>query len=421
MTRTASLLNDCFLHDKDRLRHSEVLDLLKERLTTVAEPENCTFSEALGRFLSTPVVAPRDVPLHDNSAVDGFAFSHADYQQSGTLRTGPVIAAGDLADYSLGKGEAARIFTGAVIPEGADTVAMQEDCTVTDDQVDVPPGLKNGANLRKAGEDIKSGNTVIPQGKRLRPQEIASLASLGLSEVPVFRPIRVAIISTGNELLETGQATPITAGQVFDSNSAMLVSLCASLPVTVSRLGIVPDIASNVEETIARAAADHDVILTTGGASRGDEDHVVATIDRLGKRHAWQIAIKPGRPMTFGQIGDCVFMGLPGNPVAAFVCFLLYCRPALTILGGGDYVEPTRFQVAAGFTIDRKKPDRREFLRGWLTNGESGLVARKFERDGSGLISGLRAADGLIELDEETRSVAPGQMISYIPFNEFGV
>jgi len=421
MNRTASLLNDCFLHDKDRLRHSEVLDLLKERLTTVAEPENCTLSEALGRFLSTPVVAPRDVPLHDNSAVDGFAFSHADYRESGTMRTGPVIAAGDLADYSLGKGEAARIFTGAVIPEGADTVAMQEDCTVTDDQVDVPPGLKKEANLRKAGEDIKSGDTVIPQGKRLRPQEIASLASLGLSEVPVFRPIRVAIISTGNELLETGRAAPISTGQVFDSNSAMLLALCASLPVTVSRLGIVPDVASAVEETIAHAAADHDVILTTGGASRGDEDHVVATIDRLGKRHAWQIAIKPGRPMTFGQIGDCVFMGLPGNPVAAFVCFLLYCRTALTILGGGDYVEPTRFRVAAGFTIDRKKPDRREFLRGWLTNGENGPIARKFERDGSGLISGLRAADGLIELDEETRSVAPGQMISYIPFNEFGV
>ncbi|MEO4040920.1 gephyrin-like molybdotransferase Glp [Hoeflea sp. CAU 1731] len=421
MTRTASLLNDCFLHDKDRLRHSEVLDLLKERVTTVAESENCKLSEALGRFLSTPVAAPRDVPLHDNSAVDGFAFSHADYRESGTLRTGPVIAAGDLADYSLDKGEAARIFTGAAIPEGADTVAMQEDCTVAADQITVPFGLKSGANLRKAGEDIKSGDVVIAPGKRLRPQEIASLASLGLSEVPVFRPIRVAIISTGNELLETGQATPITAGQVFDSNSAMLVSLCASLPVTVSRLGIVPDIASNVEETIAHAAADHDVILTTGGASRGDEDHVVATIDRLGKRHAWQIAIKPGRPMTFGQIGDCVFMGLPGNPVAAFVCFLLYCRPALTILGGGDYVEPTRFRVAAGFTIDRKKPDRREFLRGWLTNCESGPVARKFERDGSGLISGLRAADGLIELDEETRSVAPGQMISYIPFNEFGV
>ncbi|MBW8636407.1 molybdopterin molybdotransferase MoeA [Hoeflea sp. WL0058] len=421
MTRTASLLNDCFLHDKDRLRHSEVLDLLKERLTTVAETEICTLSEALGRFLSTPVVAPRDVPLHDNSAVDGFAFLHADYLETGTLRSGPVIAAGDLADYSLGKNEAARIFTGAAIPDGADTVAMQEDCTVADNQITVPPGLKTGANLRKAGEDIKSGEIVTRPGKRLRPQEIASLASLGLSEVSVYRRIRVAIISTGNELLEAGRQTSIETGQVFDSNSAMLLALCASLPVTVSRLGIVPDVASAVEDTIARAAATHDVILTTGGASRGDEDHVVATIDRLGKRHAWQIAIKPGRPMTFGQIGDCVFMGLPGNPVAAFVCFLLYCRPALTILGGGDYIEPTRFPVAAGFTIDRKKPDRREFLRGWLTTGESGPVARKFERDGSGLISGLRAADGLIELDEETRSLTIGQTVSYIPFSEFGL
>ena len=421
MSRTASLLNDCFLHDKDRLRHNEVLDLLKERLTTVVGTEKCLLEETLGRFLSTPVVAPRNVPLHDNSAVDGYAFSHKDYQLSRTLRAGPVIAAGDLEHYAIDDKEAARIFTGAVIPDGADTVAMQEDCTVTDDQIAVPPGLKTGANLRKAGEDIKSGDIVTRPGKRLRPQEIASLASLGLSEIPVYRRIRVAIISTGNELLEAGGQTSIETGQVFDSNSAMLLALCASLPVTVSRLGIVPDVASAVEDTIARAAATHDVILTTGGASRGDEDHVVATIDRLGKRHAWQIAIKPGRPMTFGQIGDCVFMGLPGNPVAAFVCFLLYCRPALTILGGGEYLEPTRFPVTAGFTIDRKKPDRREFLRGWLTAGDSGPVAMKFERDGSGLISGLRAANGLIELDEETSSVTIGQTVSYIPFSEFGL
>jgi molybdopterin molybdotransferase len=192
--------------------------------------------------------------------------------------------------------------------------------------------------------------------------------------------------------------------------------------VSVTDFGILADDAAIIEEAISRAAETHDLILTTGGASRGEEDHVITTIDRLGKRHLWQIAVKPGRPMAFGQIGDCVFMGLPGNPVAAFVCFLLYVRPAITILAGGLWQEPSRFLLPSAFSLPRKKQNRREFLRGWLETDESGRTCvQKFPRDGSGLITGLRKATGLIELSEEVESVEMGEPVAFIPFSEFGI
>jgi molybdopterin molybdotransferase len=235
--------------------------------------------------------------------------------------------------------------------------------------------------------------------------------------------LRVAILSTGNELIEPG-ATELALGQVFDSNRAMVKSLLARLPVSVSDLGILPDDPQRIEATLIDAANGHDVLLTTGGASRGEEDHIIPALDRLGRRHLWQIAVKPGRPMTFGQIAardhDCVFVGLPGNPVAAFVCFLLYVRPALALLGGGPAIAPPRFRVPAGFAIARRKTGRREFLRAWLEAGADGtLHAVKFPRDGSGLVSGLCAATGLIELPEDIEAIAPGDLVSFLPFEAF--
>jgi len=284
----------------------------------------------------------------------------------------------------------------------------------------LPTALKKGANVRRAGEDVTEGTRVLESRHRLRPQDIATLASFGFAEIPVRKPVRVALISTGNELLRPGMA--IKPGQVFDSNHFMLRALCETLPVAMTDCGVLPDDAQAVEAAIADAAETHDVILTTGGASRGEEDHIITTIDKLGKRHLWQIAIKPGRPMSFGQIGDCVFLGLPGNPVAAFVCFLLYCRPAITMLGGGGWAEPQRFPLPAGFAIANKKPDRREFWRGWLEQDEDGqTVVRKFPRDGSGLISGLREATGLIEIPEEKTSVAEGDHVDFLPFSGFGI
>jgi len=424
MSKRPSLLNDCFRHDRDRLRHKEVIGLLLSRLTRVAEPESVPLEAASGRYLAAPINAPRDVPLHDNSAVDGYAFSHADYLTSASMPVGHRIAAGDPVGITLKRGEAARIFTGATMPRNADTVAMQEDCALTPDgtAVSVPAGLKAGANRRRAGEDLSAGDAVLSPGQRLRPQDVATLASLGFADVPVYRKLRIALVSSGNELVRPAPGATIDEGQVYDSNHAMLEALCHTLPVEIADLGILEDDAATVRETLAAAAANHDVILTTGGASGGDEDHMVEALDRLGKRHLWQIAIKPGRPMSFGQIGGCIFLGLPGNPVAAFVCFLLYAIPAIQTLSGGRYREPMRLRVAAGFEMPKKKIDRREFQRGWLERDSDGtVIACKFPRDGSGLISGLRRAEGLIELPEALAGVRRGDRVDYIPFSEFGL
>lgn len=420
-TSRKKLLDDCFLHDKDRLRHEECLSLILERVSPVAGSHEVTLKNAHGQFLAQPVAAPRDVPSHTNSAVDGFAFAHGSLLSGGgDLAVTSRIAAGNLAPPALKAGTAARIFTGAIVPDGADTVVMQEDCVIAEsgDSVHIPPGAKPGANIRYAGEDLRQGDTVFRPGHLIRAQDIAALASLGQGSIVVHKPVRIALISSGDELVPPGN--PIREGQVYDSNRAMIAALAASLPVKLSDLGVLEDRANIVGDTLQQAAAEHDLIITSGGASRGEEDHVVDAIGQLGKRHLWQIAIKPGRPMVMGQIGNCAIMGLPGNPVAAFVCFLLYCKPAIARLGGGDWRKPQRFPVPAGFSVPKKKPDRREFWRGWLEAGRNGApVARKFERDGSGLISGLREATGLIEVAEDITSVSKGDLVNFIPFELF--
>ena len=424
MSSQPHLLNDCFLHDKDRMRHDEVVALLKERLSRTVESEQVDLGNARGRYLAETVSSPRNVPLHDNSAVDGYAFKHADYQAAEKLTIKGRVAAGDISARPLEDGSAVRIFTGAAMPPGTDTVAMQEDCEVSPDGdlVTIPPGLSEGANRRLAGEDLKAGERVMEIGDRLRPQDLATLASIGLSRISAFKKLRIALVSSGNELVSAGSADELQLGQVFDSNRIMLDALCRTQPVDVLDLGVVADDPEAVHEVLSHASGNADLILTSGGASRGDEDYMIRSLERLGKRHLWQIAIKPGRPMCMGQIKDCVYVGLPGNPVAAFVCFLLYCLPVIQILTCGKHEEPMRIPVPSGFEIPKKKVDRREFMRGWLSRAEDGtLVAQKFPRDGSGLISGLRQADGLIEIPEDVSRVEQGDIVSYIPFSQFGI
>ncbi|MGE0846527.1 MAG: gephyrin-like molybdotransferase Glp [Flavobacteriaceae bacterium] len=414
------LLDDCFVHDRDRLRHAEALALIRDRLRPVAETERVPLAQAAGRIAAAPVVAAEAIPHADNAAVDGFAFAHADYLSSGgRLALGRRIAAGHPASGPIAPGSADRIFTGALMPAGADTVAMQEDCAVEGDTVTVPPGLKPGANRRRAGEDLKPGDMLIEPGTHLRPQEIAAAASVGVTHLQCHRPLRIVVFSSGDELRRPGEEAG--RAEVYDSNHYLLSALLEPLPVIVEDGGILRDRAASVEAALADAASRADAIISSGGASRGEEDHFVNALDRLGKRHLWQLAVKPGRPMSFGQIGDCVVLGLPGNPVAAFVCFLLYVRPALSLLGGGRWREPQRFSLPAGFEVAKKKPDRREFYRGRLARHGETLVAEKFERDGSGLISSLREADGLIEIPEETTSIARGDMVAFIPFSGFGI
>lgn len=427
MSKERKLLDDCFLHDKDRLKHEDALALIKQRTSVISGIESLPLDETIGRVLAEPIKAPRHVPLTDNAAVDGYAFRHADFEElGGWFEVADRIAAGPARTTPIPAQTAARIFTGAAMPDGLDTIAMQEDCEphIQDGRpfVAIPPGLKAGANRRRAGEDVLEGTTLLMPGERLRPQDIAAIASLGISNFNVFKKLRVALLSTGDELLRPAPDLDLLPGQVFDSNSFMLKGLLDTLPVCVTDLGVLKDDEDLIRQTIAGAAATHDVILTSGGASRGEEDHVISAIEALGKRHMWQLAIKPGRPMTMGQINDCAFVGLPGNPVAAFVCFLLYVRPILLRLQGAQWRDPIRFPVRAAFAIEKKKPDRREFLRGILRTDENGdLIVSKFERDGSGLITGLREADGLIEIEETATSLQLGALVNFIPFSEMGL
>lgn len=423
---TPSLIDDCFLHDKDRLRHDEALKLLKDRLSVIVASETISTAHALGRVLAQDVTAPHEVPLHTNAAVDGYAFDSTDFDGSPTTISGR-IAAGDLNPPPLKKGTAVRIFTGAPMPTGAQTVAMQEDCSESDGQVQLPKGLKSGANCRKSGEDLQPGDMVVTKGKRIGAADLAALASIGIHEVSVFKKLKVALFSNGNEMRVPGETdAALLPGEVYDANQPLLAALCANLPVELSSLGIIRDDASAAEEAIAEARQTHDVIITTGGASRGAEDHMVTVLDKLGKRHLWQLAVKPGRPMMFGQLArdgaarECLYFGLPGNPVAAMVCFLLYTQPALLRLAGADWKTPPRFKVPAAFSIQKKKPDRREFIRGrLLANDQGELVAEKYGRDGSGLISSLRESDGLIEIPEHVTSLKEGELVSFLPFSGF--
>ncbi len=417
------LLDDCFLHDKDRLRHEEALGILRNGISPIAGVESVSLTDAHGRILADDVVAPRNIPAFDNAAVDGYALSFADIDPEGETRL-PVsmrIPAGNVPETALKPGTTARIFTGAQVPEAADTIIMQEDVIVEDNgEVAFPAGIKKGINLRQAGEDLGAGRTVVAAGERLRAPELTAIASCGRDQLTCFKPLSVGLLSTGDEIIRPG--TPFAPGNVYDANYFLMQSLITATGANVNDLGIAPDTSNDVERLLVDAAQKYDVIITSGGASRGEEDHVVETINRIGTLHSWQLAIKPGRPMSFGQIGDKVILGLPGNPVAVMVCFMLYVRPLLLRLGGGRWVTPQRYFVPAAFTIERKKTDRREFLRGWIEGDAQGRPqAHKFPSDGSGLISSLRAANGLIELDESVSRVLPGDMVGFIPFPELGI
>ena len=419
------MIDDCFIHDKDRLRHDDAIEILKSRLSPICKTETTRLEHAASKILSSSITSNYNIPSFNNAAVDGYAFAHGDMDNNnGEFTVSEIITAGDSRDIALQAGNAARIFTGARTPENADSVVMQEDCeTKTEGErklVRVPLQLKKGANLRLAGEDVKVGETIATKGQLLRPQDVAAIASCGVGQISTFMPLKIALVSTGNEIIRPGDA--LKPGQVYDANHFMLSSLLGKLPVEVTDLGILPDERSIVEDVLNDASKKYDIVLTSGGASRGSEDYVTKLLQENGKCHMWQLAIKPGRPMCFGQLNETMFFGLPGNPVASFVCFLLYVRPALLRLGGADWHEPRRYQLPSGFGLSSKKPDRREYWRGYIKediNGESQLY--KFERDGSGLISGLQKAQGLIEIDEEVTSFNQGEMLNFIPFAEFGI
>ena len=414
----AQLSNNCFAAGASLMRTDDALDLLAKRLSVVVDTEVAPLRGALGRVLAEEVVADRSVPPHDNAAVDGYAVFfddlHADRETQLTV-TGRV-AAGHPLDRSAVRGEAIRIFTGAPMPPGPDTVMMQEDCREDGDVVVVRPGIKRGANRRLAGEDIQAGGQILRSGQRLRPQDIGLAASVGRTALRVRCRPNVALFSTGDEIREIGQDLP--SGCVYDANRYALAALLDQLGCVVDDLGILPDRYDDVHRALATAAETHDVIMSSGGVSTGEEDHVRTAVEQLGAIHFWRLAIRPGRPIALGQVGHVPFIGLPGNPVAVMVTFMRLARPAILLMSGCKDYLPHIYQVRAAFAYN-KKIDRREWLRAKLFTDRDGvLAARKFPRDGAGILSSMVEADGLVELSEEVTRLEPGTMVDFLPFSE---
>jgi molybdopterin molybdotransferase len=419
----AQLSDDCFAGAEALMGVEEALALLADRVACVAEPETVALRNALDRVLAEDLVATRNVPPHENSAVDGYAVYFDDLDPAAPTRL-PVTgraAAGHPYGGVQERGQAVRIFTGAVMPQGPggtapDTVLMQEDCSLEGDRVVIRPGIQRGSNRRKTGEDVSAGSIVLRAGQRLRPQDLGLAASLGATSLNVRRTLAVALFSTGDELREPGAEAP--PGTIYDANRVTLAALLARLGCRVIDLGILPDRKDAIVAALARAAEGCDALVTSGGVSTGDEDYVKAAVTSLGSLHFWRLAIKPGRPLALGQIRAKPFIGLPGNPVAMMVTFLRFARPVLLRLMGARDVAPVLYRVRADF--DHKKKDgRREWVRARLvTDGAGGLVAKKFPRDGVGILSSMVESDGLVELPESMTRLVAGSIVDFLPFAE---
>jgi molybdopterin molybdotransferase len=412
----AQLSDDCFAFGGPMMSVDEAVGLIASRVSPVGETETVALADADGRILARDIAAPLPLPPFTNSAVDGYALPGSDLPRD-KERAFPIdgrVAAGASAQAAR-PGHAVRIFTGAPMPEGTDTVFMQEDVRVDDSgHVVVPAGLKAGANVRPSGEDIPQGHVALKAGQRLRPQDIALAAAFGLTALEVIRRIRVAVFSTGDELASPG--TPRAAAQLFDSNRFMLIAMLKRLGCEVSDLGILRDEREPLAQALKRVAGAHDLILTTGGVSTGEEDHVKAGVESVGSLVLWRMAIKPGRPVAMGIIGGTPFIGLPGNPVASFVTFVHVVRPTVLALSGARPLPLVPMPVRAAFTY-KKKSGRREYVRVTLRHADDGaLEAVKFPREGAGLLSSLVDTDGLVELGESVTKVEPGERVGFLGY-----
>jgi molybdopterin molybdotransferase len=416
----AQLSQDCFAQGAPILTVDDAVAAITARFSAVDGVETVALAEADGRVLAEDLVATLQLPPFTNSAVDGYAVRGEDVPDaSGQARlfrvAGRVQAGGVPSGPRIAPGEAVRIFTGAPMPDGADTVFMQEDARVDDaGRVLLPAGLKRGANVRPAGEDIVSGRVIVPANRWLRPQDVAAAAAMGLTSIRVRRRVKVAVFSNGDEIVEPGTAR--RDAQLFDSNRIMLIAMLRRIGCVVSDLGIRRDDAAQIAEVLKGAARANDLILSSGGVSTGEGDFVKAAVERVGTLVFWRIAMKPGRPVAMGVIDGTPFIGLPGNPVASFVTFVKVARPAILALAGAQWSPAPAVPVKAQFSY-RKKTARREYVRVHLRTAADGtLEAAKFPREGAGLLSSLVDTDGVVELAEDATRVDPGDIVDCLTY-----
>jgi molybdopterin molybdotransferase len=394
-------------YDPNAMSVSQARQFIQQFLSPVVETENVKTMQALGCVLAMDIISPSNVPNHNNSAMDGFAFKF-----SANLKTLNIIGtafAGNAFTGVVKAGECVKIMTGAVIPEGADTVVMQERIVIKSDRITLLDEPKLGANVRQAGEDLKIGQTVLARGHILKPADLGLIASLGVGEVQVFRKLKVAFFSTGDELVSVGKK--LEEGQIYDSNRYTLFGMLSRLGVLVSDLGVVPDDPIKLEKTLLKAASENDVVITSGGVSVGEADFMKGLLAKHGQVLFWKINMKPGRPLAYGKVNDAHYFGLPGNPVSAMVTFYQFVREALICLMGSAAKPLPMFQVECVEAI-KKATGRTEFQRGILFEADGVWKVKPLPNQGSGVLSSMSAANCFIVLDDTVGNCEAGKMVN---------
>ena len=415
-------VNDCYSPAQQLQTAETVWQRMQALASTQVKSQTLPLEQCMNRRLAEALTTPYDSPRFDNAAVDGYAFNCNDLiqQPDATL---PLMAteanAGGSEKLSLKQGYCMRVLTGAQMPKGANTVVMQEDVHLTNDSVTFPSHYKAHSNWRPQGEDVKVGEVIINEGQLIRPQDIGLAAAVGQAQLRVYNKVRVALFSTGNEVYELGQKLPEDG--IYDVNRYLLKALLTSLHCEVTDLGILADDFSTIRTALDSASQDHQLIITSGGASTGSHDHIANVLKDLGEVHAWRLAIKPGRPLAFGQLGPALFLGLPGNPVAANVCTLMFGQPLIRALSGGGWHRPKSYPQELGFDVN-KKVGRREWLRVFQEQQPNGdYVLQRSASHGSGILTSMTRADGLVEVDEASGNLPAGSLVDFIPFTSFGM
>jgi len=411
------MIDACSREAKPLLTIDDALDRIEAAVKPVSGTEKAALKNALGRVLAEAVYAPINIPHDRNAAMDGYAFASRDMAdgQAFTLTLAGTSWAGRPFQGQLKAGQCVRIFTGAVVPEQADSVIMQEQVHVRGQSIHFPADTGALQNIREVGEDVKQGDCLIAQPKKLTAVDLGLLASAGIDEVTVKRQLKIAYFSTGDELTALGR--PLEPGKIYDSNRAMLGGLLADPGYSVVDLGAIPDDKQLLEDRFIEASKHYDAIITTGGASVGEADYVKEILQNCGEVNFWKIAIKPGKPLAFGSIGGCYFFGLPGNPVAVVVTFQQIVAPALRRLSGAPPAKPLRFTATCTSTL-KKSPGRREYQRGILSQDENGeFLVASAGRQGSHILSSMSQSGCYIVLPEESKGVQAGDRVTVEPFS----
>ena len=392
------------------------IKIIKNNFNLQQYTELVNLKNTLNRISGENIISSINVPAHSNSAVDGYAINFKEYSNGN--RKFKIIgksSAGHPFNKKVQKLNSIRVLTGAILPPNLDTIIMEEDCKITNNILTLPDNVKKGINYRYLGEDIKKNSIVYKKGHKIKPQDIGVLASLGIKRIRAYKALKIAIFSSGDELVNVGK--PLNKGQIYDSNREMIIAFLGKLGFLVTDLGILKDKSDVIENKLKKASINNDLIITSGGMSLGDEDHIKNIIDNKGSIYAWRLAIKPGRPVGFGMFNKCPIIGLPGNPAAAFITFLVVAIPILKQMSGQLVNKYNLIPITSDFYYTKKK-GRKEFIRVKLINKKNKLTAQKFPKAGAGILTSTTWSSGIGILDEKVEEIKPGDKINYLSFNE---